>query len=225
MAPKISFSIMERVRKGRGLTPEMEQAMDEGNIPQWFVDSCHKIKYMFPRGHAVAYTMMAFRIAYYKVHLPAEFYAVYYTVRADAFDVTSASGGADRVLCNIKELEKQGQQTKDSAEKKRIKELQTILEVVYEMNLRGIELLPVDIYRSQATKFTIEGGNIRPPFNAIPGVGDTAAVSLVENRGSDAFLSIEDFRTRTGANSGVVTALERCGSFADLPKENQISLF
>ncbi len=225
MPASISFSIMERVRKGRGLTPEMEQAMADGAIPAWFVDSCHKIKYMFPRGHAVAYAMMSFRIAYYKVHYPAEFYAVYYTVRADAFDVTSASGGAERVLKNIKELEKQGQQTKETAEKKRIKELQTILEVVYEMNLRGVELLPVDIYRSGATKFAIESGGIRPPFNAVPGVGDTAAIALAENRGETRFLSIEDFQKRTGANSGVVAALEKCGCLDKLPRTNQISLF
>ena len=198
--------------------------MIDGKIPAWFIDSCHKIKYMFPRGHAVAYAMMSFRIAYYKVHYPREFYAVYFTVRADAFDVHTASGGAETVLRAIRELDKNAQ-FKDFAEKKRDKELITILEVVYEMNLRGIDLLPVDIYRSDATKFLVEEGGLRAPFNAIPGVGDNAAVSMAENRGDTPFISIEDFQRRTGANSGVVSALEGCGCFERLPRTNQISLF
>lgn len=221
---KMSFTIMERVRKGRGLLPEMEQAMQEYSIPSWFVDSCRKIKYMFPRGHAVAYAMMSFRIAYYKVHHPREFYAVYFTVRADAFDVTIASGGAEKVLSAIKEMEK-GAQFMDFAERKRTRELITILEVVYEMNLRGIPLLPVDIYRSDGTRFLIEDGGIRPPFNAIPGVGSNAAEGLVQNRGVAPFLSVEDFQLRTGCNSGVLSSLERCSNLGDLPKTNQISLF
>ena len=224
MDASLSFKIMESVRKGRGLTPEMEQALIDGNIQAWFIDSCHKIKYMFPRGHAVAYVTMAFRIAYYKVHYPLAFYAVYFSVRADAFDVTLASGGPEKVLAAIKELDKNSQ-TKEPAEKKRDKEIQTILEVVYEMNLRGIALLPVDIYRSEATKFLIEGNALRPPFNSIPGVGDNAAVSMVEKRGTERFVSVEDFQTRTGANSGVIGALEQNGCFDALPKENQISLF
>lgn len=224
MEASLSFSIMERVRKGRGLTEEMEQAMVDGKIPAWFIDSCKKIKYMFPRGHAVAYVMMAFRIAYFKVHYPEAFYAVYYTVRADAFDVSMASGDAPALLRVIQELDKNAQ-FKEAAERKRDKELITILEVVYEMNLRGIRLLPVDIYKSHATKFLIEPEGIRPPFNAIAGVGDNAAISMVENRGTAPFLSIEDFQMRTGANSGVIAAMENCGCFAGLPKSNQISLF
>ena len=224
MEASLSFSIMERVRKGRGLTEEMEQAMVDGKIPAWFIDSCKKIKYMFPRGHAVAYVMMAFRIAYFKVHYPEAFYAVYYTVRADAFDVSMASGDAPALLRVIQELDKNAQ-FKEAAERKRDKELITILEVVYEMNLRGIRLLPVDIYKSHATKFLIEPEGIRPPFNAIAGVGDNAAISMAENRGTAPFLSIEDFQARTGANSGVITAMENCGCFAGLPKSNQISLF
>lgn len=224
MEARLSFTIMERVRKGRGLTDEMEAAMREGKIPAWFIDSCKKIKYMFPRGHAVAYVMMAFRIAYFKVHYPEAFYAVYFTVRADAFDVEVASGGPEALLRTIHELEKNAP-NKDAAERKRDKELVTILEVVYEMNLRGIRLLPVDIYRSDATRFRIEPEGLRPPFNAIAGVGDNAAISIAEKRGTEPFLSVEDFQTRTGANSGVIAALERCGCFGNLPKSNQISLF
>lgn len=224
MDASLSFKIMERVRKGKGLTDEMEQAMKDGQIPAWFVDSCKKIKYMFPRGHAVAYTMMGFRIAWFKVHRPLEFYTVYYTVRADAFDVTRSLGGAEAVLRQIHALEK-GLNSGDAESSKKDKDLITILEVVYEMNMRGIELLPVDIYKSQGTRFTIEDGAIRPPFNAIPGVGDNAALAMAQNRGTEPFHSVEDFAARTGANSGVVAALDACGCFKDLPKRDQMSLF
>ena len=224
MEASLSFKIMERVRKGKGLTDEMEEAMKAGKIPAWFIDSCKKIKYMFPRGHAVAYTMMGFRIAYFKVHHPLEFYTVYYTVRADAFDISRSLGGADAVLQQIHALEK-AMNSADADASKKDKDLVTILEVVYEMYKRGIELLPVDIYKSQGVKFVIENGAIRPPFNAIPGVGDTAALAIAEKRGTEPFRSIEDFAARTGSNSGVVAALEGCGCFEGLPRSDQISLF
>ena len=224
MEASLSFKIMERVRKGRGLTDEMEQAMQDGQIPAWFVDSCKKIKYMFPRGHAVAYTMMGFRIAWYKVHRPLEFYAVYYTVRADAFDITRSMGGAEAVLREIKTIEKT-LDAKDADTSKKEKDLLIILEVVYEMNKRGFELLPVDIYKSAGTKFLIEDGAIRPPFNSVPGVGDNAAIAIAEKRGDKPFRSVEEFALRTGSNSGVISALEKSGCFDRLPKTDQISLF
>ncbi len=220
----LSFKIMEKVRKGRGVTEEMEQAMLEKQIPSWFIDSCKKIKYMFPRGHAVAYVTMAFRIAYYKVHYPKEFYAVYYTVRADAFDINLASGTPEHILSVIHDLDKNSQ-NKSPSEKKRDKEIQTILEVVYEMNLRGIRLLPIDIYKSDATKFLIEGDAIRPPFTAIPGIGSSFAISIVEKRGNQRFISIEDFRIKTGANTAFINSLDELGCFSEMPRTNQISLF
>ena len=219
-----SFKIMESVRKGKGLKPEMEQKLLDNEIPAWYIDSCKKIKYMFPRGHAVAYTMMSFRVAYYKVHYPLEFYSVYYTVRADLFDVSLAAGGAERVLETIRELERSMAKMTDS-EKGRTKDIITILEVVYEMNMRGIELLPVDLYKSDATKFLIEDGALRPPFNAIPGVGGNAAISLAENRAGKVFHTIDEFRSITKANSGVITAMEKCGCFDGMEKSAQISLF
>jgi len=219
-----SFKIMESVRKGKGLKPEMEQKLLENEIPAWYIDSCKKIKYMFPRGHAVAYTMMSFRVAYYKVHYPLEFYSVYFTVRADLFDVSLAACGAERVLETIHELERSTAKMTDS-EKGRTKDIITILEVVYEMNIRGIELLPVDLYKSDATKFLIENGALRPPFNAIPGVGGNAAISLAENRVGKVFHTIDEFRTITKANSGVIAAMERCGCFDGMEKTAQISLF
>ncbi len=219
-----SFKIMESVRKGRGLKPDMEQKLMDNEIPAWYIDSCKKIKYMFPRGHAVAYTMMSFRVAYYKVHYPLEFYSVYFTVRADLFDVSLAAGGAERVLETIRELERSTAKMTDS-EKGRTKDIVTILEVVYEMNLRGIDLLPVDLYKSDATKFLVEDGALRPPFNAIPGVGSNAAVSLVEHRAGQVFHTIEEFQALTKANSGVVAAMEKCGCFDGMEKTAQISLF
>jgi DNA polymerase-3 subunit alpha (Gram-positive type) len=227
MEASLSFKIMERVRKGKGLTDEMEQAMVEGSIPAWFVDSCKKIKYMFPRGHAVAYSMSSFRIAYYKVHYPLAFYAVYFTVRADTFDITRAAGGPKAVKRQIDEIEKESSSSqKTDSEKKKDKELVTILELVYEMNVRGIELLPVDIYQSDATKFLIEGNALRPPFDAIPGVGAGQAIAICERRKPGVrYPTIEDFANETGANTGIVAMLESCGAFGDMPKNKQISLF
>ncbi|MBQ2661378.1 MAG: PolC-type DNA polymerase III [Clostridia bacterium] len=219
--PSMSFKIMENVRKGRGLTSEMEEAMKAQDIPKWFVDSCKKIQYMFPRAHAAAYVMMAFRIAYFKVHFPKEFYSVYFTVRADAFDVEKALGGTQRVLLNIKEIERKG----FNAEEKE-KNLLPILEVVFEMNKRGIELLPIDIYKSSANKFLIEDGAIRPPFSSIAGVGENAAILLEQGaKMGGEYVSLEDFRKRTKANSAVEKALKDLGCLEGIPVSNQISLF
>ena len=218
--PLMSFKTMESVRKGRGLTPEMEEHMQKLNIPEWFVTSCKKIKYMFPRAHAAAYVMMAFRVAYYKVHLPLAFYSVYFTVRADAFDLAQASGGAERVLKNIKALKAKGNdiETKEA-------DLLVILEVVYEMNLRGIELLPIDLMRSKAKRFTIEGNAIRPPFSSIAGVGGNAAIGIEEAQSGGPFASVEDFRLRTKANSAVIGAMRALGCFDGMPETNQLTLF
>ena len=218
--PLMSFKTMESVRKGRGLTPEMEEHMQKLNVPEWFVNSCKKIKYMFPRAHAAAYVMMAFRVAYYKVHLPLAFYSVYFTVRADAFDLAQASGGAERVLKNIKALKAKGNdiETKEA-------DLLVILEVVYEMNLRGIELLPIDLMRSKAKRFTIEGNAIRPPFSSIAGVGGNAAIGIEEAQSGGPFASVEDFRLRTKANSAVIGAMRALGCFDGMPETNQLTLF
>ena len=218
--PSISFKTMESVRKGKGLNEDMKAAMLKQSVPAWFIDSCEKIKYMFPRAHAVAYVMMSYRIAYYKMHLPRAFYAVYYTVRADAFDVKYAVGGAAKVLQNIREIEAKGKEASNQET-----DLLTILEVVYEMNLRGIALLPVDIYQSDAVNFLIEEDGIRAPFSAVGGVGRNAAMAMAQNKGGEKFLSIEDFQSRTGANSAVINALTEAGCFDMLPKSNQLSLF
>ncbi|HZK45525.1 MAG TPA: PolC-type DNA polymerase III [Clostridia bacterium] len=220
MEPSKAFKIMESVRKGRGLTEEMEEDMRAVNTPEWFFSSCKKIGYMFPRAHAAAYVMMAFRIAWYKVHRPEAFYAVYFTVRADAFDVSMALGGEDKVLRNIKAIKDKG----NKAEKKE-QDLLVILEVVYEMNRRGIKLMNVDIYKSDATRFLIEDGALRPPFSAVAGVGTAAAESIGSADRSVPFNSIEDFRLRTKANSGVVDKLKELGCFDGMAESNQVSFF
>lgn len=220
MEPSKAFKIMESVRKGYGLTEEMEEDMRAVNTPEWFFSSCKKIGYMFPRAHAAAYVMMAFRIAWYKVHRPEAFYAVYFTVRADAFDVSMALGGEDKVLRNIKAIKDKG----NKAEKKE-QDLLVILEVVYEMNRRGIKLMNVDIYKSDATRFLIEDGALRPPFSAVAGVGTAAAESIGSADRSVPFNSIEDFRLRTKANSGVVDKLKELGCFDGMAESNQVSFF
>lgn len=216
----ISFKTMESVRKGRGLTEEMEKNLTALHAPDWFVNSLRKIKYLFPRAHAAAYVMMSFRTAYYKVHYPLAFYSVYFTARADAFDVEAASGGEERVLKNIKAIAAKGK----AAEQKE-QDLLSILEVVYEMNRRGIALLPIDLYRSHATKFLIEDGALRPPLSSIAGVGTNAAEGIGAARDGTAFTSVEDFRARTKANSAVVEKLRALGCFEGMPETNQLTLF
>ncbi|MBO4879380.1 MAG: PolC-type DNA polymerase III [Clostridia bacterium] len=217
--PSLSFKTMESVRKGRGLAPEMEDAMHKNGVPQWYIDSCKKIKYMFPRAHAAAYVMMSFRVAYFKVHHPLAFYSVYFTVRADTFDIEQCLGGAETVLANLKELK--NLPNPDPKQKDQI----IILEMVYEMNLRGIELLPIDIYKSKATRFTVEDGKLRPPYNAIAGLGDSAAKLIEEGAKGSPFISREDFAKRTRANSAVIEKLDRLGCLAELPESDQVTMF
>lgn len=215
--PSLSFKTMESVRKGRGLKEEMETMMHEINVPEWFIDSCKKIKYMFPRAHAAAYVMMSFRIAYYKVHYPLEFYAVYFTVRADTFDIRLCSGGLEAVMNNLKILK-----AKDKPDQKE-KDAITILEVVAEMNMRGFELLPVDIYKSKAKNFVIEDGRLRPPFTSVAGLGENVAVQIEKAAEGGEYSSKEDFAVRTKANTAVMEKLEAIGCFSELPDTDQIS--
>ena len=174
---------------------------------------------MFPRAHAAAYVMMGFRVAYYKVHYPLAFYSVYYTVRADKFDIEQCYGGADAVLERIQAIK-----NKDKTDNIDDEQM-VILEIVYEMNLRGIELLPVDIYKSKATRFVIEDGRIRPPFNAIAGLGANAAQCIEQGASGGRYLSREDFAARTKANSSIMEKLERLGCLDELPSSNQVSMF
>lgn len=219
--PKISFDTMESVRKGKGLKPNMETAMVEKNVPQWFIDSCKKIKYMFPKAHAVAYVTMGLRVAYYKVHYPREYYATYFTVRADDFDASVMLDDYQKIKQQVQELDNQENKlaVKD---KNRL----TILQIVLEMQARGIRFTNIDIYKSEPVKFLItEDGAIRPPLNALPGLGSAAAASIAAARAAGPFISEEDLKKRAGISSAVMEVLRQFRCLEGIPKQNQVSLF
>jgi DNA polymerase-3 subunit alpha (Gram-positive type) len=215
--PKLAFTTMESVRKGRGLKPEMEQAMVDQQVPDWFMDSCKKIKYMFPKGHAVAYVTMALRVAWFKVHHPLAYYCAYFTVRGDGFDATTmilSPEAARKRITEIRNMDKPTARDKDTA---------TCLELVLEMNMRGIRFLPVDLYRSDVRHFRMEDGNIRCPFISLPGLGESAAVQIAEARKEGEFLSVEDLRVRGKAGSAVIDMLRAHGALEGLTETNQVS--
>ncbi len=221
VAPKMSFKTMESVRKGKGLTEEMEQAMKEANVPKWYIDSCKKIKYMFPKAHAAAYVTMAFRIAWYKVHRPKAFYTAYFTVRADEFDANLMARGKELAKRKIKEFEMQGNNlsTKD-------KNVLTILEVVNEMYERGIEFLPITLKDSDAKKFKMEDDGIRPPLNALPGLGTVASENIYNAiKEAKTELTVDDLRLKAHIGKAVIETLEKEGCLKGMLKTNQYSLF
>lgn len=220
LVPKTSFMIMERVRKGKGLRDEDIADMKEHNVPQWYIESCNKIKYMFPKGHAVAYVMMAIRIAYFKVYYPKAYYATYFTVRADDFDADLIVKGEGVIKSKIKEIDGMG----NSATQKD-KGLLTILEITFEMHKRGIKFLPVNLYLSDATKFLIMEDGILPPLKALQGVGENAAKNIVKSREEGSFLSKEDLRIRSKVSKTVIEIMESHGCLKNLPETNQLSLF
>jgi DNA polymerase-3 subunit alpha (Gram-positive type) len=220
LEPKTAFKIMEDVRKGKGLKEEYEKEMKEKNVPAWYIDSCKKIKYMFPKAHAAAYVMMAFRIAWFKVNFPKEFYVTYFTVRADDFDAELMCNGQDKVRNKIKEFEQRGNTLTQKE-----KNVLTILEVVNEMYARGINFLPIDLYESDATKFQIVDDGIRPPLNSLQGLGNAAAQNIVEARNEGEFISIDDLRIRSKISKAVIEILQNNGCLKGLPESNQISLF
>lgn len=220
MDPLMSFKIMEDVRKGKGLKEEYEEAMKEQKIPAWYIDSCNKIKYMFPKAHAVAYVMMAFRIAYFKIHHPLAFYATYFTVRTPEFDAEIAIKGKDGVEGEIKRINALGNQAtpKDS------KSL-TILEVILEMYQRGFSFHNISLEKSSAREFLIEGDQLILPFSSLAGIGQTAALNIEKEIKEKEFKSIEDFRNRTKVSKTVIDALIAHGTFDGIPENNQLSFF
>ncbi|WP_034438701.1 PolC-type DNA polymerase III [Clostridium ihumii] len=220
LPPKIAFNIMEKVRKGKGLSEEHEKIMRENNVPDWYIGSCKKIKYMFPKGHAAAYVMMAVRIAYYKVYYPKAYYATYFTVRADDFDGDIVIKGEDAIKVKMDEISELGNKVGPKE-----KGLLTILELSYEMYKRGIKFLPVDLYKSHATKFLIEGESIRIPLSGLQGVGVNAAKSIMEARKNGEFISKQDMKDRSSVSKTVIEALSNHGALGDLPETNQLSLF
>ena len=219
---KRAFKIMESVRKGKGLPEGAEQEMKDAGVPEWYIGSCKKIKYLFPKAHAVAYVMMAFRIAWFKVYHPLAFYAAYFYRRSQksGFDVNLMTCGLEMVKANIKAIDS----NEDATNKD--EDLLTTLEVAYEYYLRGFEFLPIDLYKSHATKFLIEEGKLRPPFVSISGLGESAAWDLMESREGKDFLSIEEVANAcTKVSKTHIQMLKEAGAFGNLPETSQVSLF
>ncbi|MCQ5129176.1 PolC-type DNA polymerase III [Butyricicoccus faecihominis] len=221
--PKLAFKTMESVRKGKGLTEEMEAAMLEQNVPDWYIDSCKKIKYMFPKAHAVAYVMMAFRIAWFKVHRPLAFYSAYFSVRAKGFDASCMIRGDKVCLDKMRELQmKDREKTITAAEK----EMMVTLEVCHEFYRRGFTFEPMDVYASDATTFLVTETGLIPPFTSMPGIGEQAALNIVEERGNGNFLSAEELAVRCPkVSKSVIELLDQIGALGSMPKTTQISLF
>lgn len=218
--PSRAFWIMEDVRHGEGLTEEQEAAMRENDVPNWYIESCKKINYMFPKAHAAAYVMMAYRIAYFKVHHPTAFYNTHFTIKASDFDAQIVLQGREFVEKKIRQLKQKGN---DATQKDN--NLRKVLEIVVEAMARGIEFLPVDIYESQAYEFQIEEGQLLPPLISLDGIGNSAAQNIVDARQEGEFTSIENLKDRSSASKTVIEALEEHGCLDNLPETDQLSLF
>ncbi|MBN2260936.1 MAG: PolC-type DNA polymerase III [Clostridiales bacterium] len=213
---KDAFNIMERVRKGKGITQDQDNLMVKHKIPKWYIDSCNKIKYMFPKAHAVAYVMMSFRIAYFKVHQPLAFYATYFSSKVADFDAELVSQGKNFVLMKMNEINASEQTSKKD------QDMAVVLEVVYEMYARGFEFLKVDLYESHYNEFRVIDGKILPPLQALGGVGETVARNIFNERQNEVFISKEDLRVRTKSSKTVIEALEIHGCLKKLPDTNQL---
>ncbi len=221
--PTMAFKIMEIVRKGNApklLTEEHFKAMRDCGVPDWYIDSCMKIKYMFPKAHAVAYVIAALRLGWYKIYYPAEFYATMYSVRGEDFDQEIVCAGRARVEEELAKIQQKG----NFATAKE-KSTATVLEIVREQYARGITFLPIDLYRSEATSFAVEEGKIRPPFTAVKGLGASVAEGIVKAREEGEFESMEDFQFRSGASKTIVAQLRAMGALDSIPEEKEITLF
>ena len=225
LEPNPAFKIMETVRKGKALKDpvkweEYKTMMKEKNVPDWYIKSCEKIKYMFPKAHAAAYVTNAFRIAWFKVHQPLAYYAAYFSIRADEFDSDCMIFGKEKVKNKMKEIDLQGNNAtvKD-------KNMYAILELVLEMYERGFKFLPIDLYKSHSTKFLVEDGQIRPPLNSIPGLGTVAAEGIVKAREEGKFMSIDDLKIRSKVGNSVTDLLKKYGCLDGMSQSNQMSLF
>ncbi|PLS16712.1 PolC-type DNA polymerase III [Bacillus sp. M6-12] len=220
LEPSLAFKIMESVRKGKGLSEEFEAEMRKNEVPEWYIDSCKKIKYMFPKAHAAAYVLMAVRIAYFKVHLPLLYYAAYFTVRAEDFEIEAMVRGSQAIRSKIEEINAKGLEA-STKEKNTL----TVLELALEACERGFSFKKVDLYKSSATEFIIEGNSLIPPFNSIPGLGTNAAMNIVRARQDGEFLSKEDLQQRGKVSKTILEFLDKHGCLEALPDQNQLSLF
>lgn len=218
MEPALSFKIMESVRKGRGVSPEMEEAMRAAGVPDWYIGSCKTIKYMFPKAHAAAYVLSCLRIAWFKVHRPLEFYATYFTVRAGSIDAELITKGPEAVRKYVEEVTAKGREASPKE-----KDSLTEYELVEEAFLRGIRFAKIDLYRSDATQYLInDDGTLLCPFNSLAGLGDNAALAIVEARQQGEFVSIEDLKTKARLNKSVIELLEKHGCLKGMPEGNQL---
>lgn len=217
---ELSFTIMESVRKGKGLKPEWEEEMKAQDVPDWYIWSCKKIKYMFPKAHAAAYVMMAYRIAYCKINYPLAYYAAYFGIRASAFSYELMCQGKEKLEYYIKDYRKRF----DVLTKKEQDTLKDMC-IVQEMYARGFTFLPLDIYKAKADDFQIMGGQLMPPLSSIEGLGDKAAEAVESAAADGAYLSRDDFRQRTKVSKTVIDFMDDLGMFGELPETNQLSLF
>ncbi len=220
LPPNPAFKIMESVRKGKGLTEDQEKLMIDNSVPDWYIDSCKKIKYMFPKAHAAAYVTMAFRIAWFKVHIKEAYYAAYFSIRADDFDSEFMLHGKEKVKAKMKEIDMLG----NSAGNKE-RNMYPILEIVLEMNERGVSFLPVDIYKSDSKKFLVEDDCIRPPLSALSGFGEVDANKLMEARKNGRFTSIEDMAIKAKIGKVAVETLQKAGCLDGMPRSEQLDMF
>ena len=217
-----AFTIMEKVRKGKGLTEEQETIMREHDVPDWYIWSCKKIKYMFPKAHAAAYVMMAWRVAYCKVFYPLAYYCAYFSIRANAFDYEKMAMGRDKLEYFIDDYKnKKSLGTITNTEEDELKDMR----IVQEMYARGYDFMPIDIYRAKAHRFQIIEGKLMPSIDSIEGLGDKAADAVVDAAVQGRFLSKDDFRDRTKVSKTVIDLMDKLGLFGDIPQSNQISLF
>lgn len=227
LPPDKSFKIMEAVRKGKvakGKEPKWKDEyiplMLEHDVPEWYIKSCEKIKYMFPKAHAAAYVTNAFRIAWFKVHIPLAYYAAFFTIRAKAFDAEVMINGKEKVKNKMKEIEMMGNNATPKD-----KDMYDDLELVLEMYERGLRFLPIDLYKSHATKFQVEGDSLRPPLNSIAGLGNVAAEGIMKARQEEKFMSIDDLKIRSKVGDSVTELLRQFGCFEGMSQSNQLSLF
>ena len=217
--PEHSFKIMEAVRKGKRLTPDQEKEMREHGVPDWYIKSCKRIKYMFPKAHAAAYVMNAFRIAYYKINYPLAYYAAMFSIRVTTFDYVIMAQGRKVLEAKYEEL------SKSSERSPREEEMMKDMLIVREMYARGFEFAPIDLYKSGATRFRILDGKLLPSFNSVAGLGDSNAVAIEKAAKEGPFLSKDDFRNRTHTSQTIVDLFDEYGILGDIPETNQISLF
>ena len=226
--PKMAFTIMERVRKGMWLKISEEErngyieAMKANNVPEWYIESCGKIKYMFPKAHAAAYVMMALRVAYFKVHHPIYYYCAYFSIRAKAFDIKTMGAGLDAIKRKMQEI---AEKRKNNEASNVEIDLYTTLEIVNEMWERGFKFGKLDLYRSDATEFIIDGDTLIPPFVAMDGLGENVAKQLVRARQEGEFLSKTELRKRGGLSTTLVEKMDEMGILGNMPEDNQLSLF